>query len=104
MSLLCGSVVVNFLCVRTGWYGFGLRPDDPLVVHRTGGMRGARGVKTRSSGLVPLVASGMYTFVVVLLQLCVRLCWPWLHDVVVHVHVFVVVHGHVSRAAVPIPV
>ena len=92
------------------WYGFGLRPDDPLVVHRTGGMRGARGVKTHSSGLVPLVAGGMCTFcvvrtfVVMLLQLCVRLCWPWLHDVVVHVHVFVVVHGHVSRAAVPIPV
>ena len=85
-------------------------PQERLVKVDYPGMRGARGVKTRSSGLVPLVAGGMYTFcvvrtfVVMLLQLCVRLCWPWLQDVVVHVHVFVVVHGHVSRAAVPIPV
>ena len=52
----------KFLRVRAGWYRDKLWPDDPLVAHRTGGMRGAKGVKTRSSGLVPFVVGGMYSF------------------------------------------
>ena len=52
----------NFLRVRAGWYRDKLWPDDSLVAHRTGGMRGAKGVKTRSSGLVPFVVGGMYSF------------------------------------------
>ena len=105
VSAFCWCCILS--CVRTGWHGLGLRPDDPLVAHRTGGMRGARGVKTRSPGLVPLVAGGVYSFVLCACVrfnhvACVRLCGcpcacpcayfcGWLSMCV-------------SRAAVPIPV
>ena len=73
----------KLLCVRAGWHGFLLWPDDLLVTHWTGGMRGARGVNTRSAGPVSLDAGGMYHFALscaelrfhahAALQSCVRL-------------------------------
>ena len=71
----------KLMCGRAGWHGFLLLwPDDLLVAHWPGGMRGARGVNIRSAGLVLPDAGGMYLFVSCVrfhvraaLQLCVRL-------------------------------
>ena len=104
----------KFLCVRTGWHGFGLWPDDPLVAHWSGGMRGVRGVNNRSSGswrpmpsacifLCCSYSCRMHAYVCFMLLCNCAYVWSsasWLQAVVVHVHA--------SRSSVlsevPIPV